>query len=351
MTMGDHYTKARAGDYYNKLLTGSEDDFKRLLRKYSLRPDDNAGSVGKQVGEAGTGLAAQANQQFLAGSTSNNVELREMGKDHLVAWVNLSLQGRSSSALQTGDRVKVTAGFHNPGNHVQAYFLPWLAGSSIRMTIPQMGFTKPGDPDPNVFFTAAISGCSIFFQGTRQRPTIYHCGGETNYKKAQINEAIGFWEEVVAAHIDHDRNKVTGQAAHGALNAQRVNKSHYVATPGCKARPDQVQGTLVKQHFTTPAALAYQRQLETRTALTSVTIEDVSPWGCVLGRRAANGDWTFYLQENATIMYHKVSRSLSHPGKTTKHTNTVDRPLRWRQIFPSGATHHCVQSTIPKVIK
>jgi len=31
---------------------------------------------------------------------------------------------------------------------------------------------------------------------------------------------------------------------------------------------------------------------------------------CVLGRRAANGDWSFYLQENATIVYHQVTRTL-----------------------------------------
>ena len=71
------------------------------------------------------------------------------------------------------------------------WFLPWADLNIIRLTIPVKGTSNP---DPDIFFTAAINGCSVFVQGSARHPTVYHAGGVTNYA---INDAVRFWREAV----------------------------------------------------------------------------------------------------------------------------------------------------------
>jgi hypothetical protein len=349
--VSDHYLKTRAVGYFNNLLTGSEADFQKLLRKYAICPPNKVANFdGVNVGTAKTGLTAP-NRAFLQGvNLAQDIRLAQMDANHLVAYIDLRLGARQEAAtvhnLEGGDRVYFDASYAQAATHVPVYFLPWDSlGASVRMTIPTMA---TNNPDPDIFFTAAINGCSIFFQGTEQNPTIYHCGGTTGYQKSEIAEAIGFWQDVVDEFIDQDAT--AGRPNLGALNARSVDKAQYVATPGVKSKSDvKMAGGKIKS-YTTKTALSYQRLLKAKHGLTSITIEEVGPWACVLGRRDAHGDWKFFLQENATITYHKVTRSLPNLFKGTKSPSVrIARPLQWRQIFPSDQKHHSVQAPIPKI--
>ena len=114
-----------------------------------------------------------------------------------------------------------------PG-YVPTYFLPWADDFAIRLTIPPMGQrTGKGRSDPGNFFTAAISGCSVIFQGTPDNPTIYHCGGNSGYA-GDLDDGAAFWEAVVdeliaddAANVRRDRGQVQASVVGGICDADR----------------------------------------------------------------------------------------------------------------------------------
>jgi hypothetical protein len=345
--MPDRYTKARPPGYHNALLTGTYDEFKKLLTRYAIcPPNDIGGYRGDNLSTIRTQGNAPQNSPRLAGTTrSEDIRMGQVQGAKLVAYIDLRLTPRGGYAVtgnEGGDRIYFDADYNAQGGYVPVYFLPWDSdGAAVRLTIPAPGVNNP---DPDIFFTAAINGCSIFFQGTRQNPTIYHCGGGTGFAKAQITEAEEFWQEVVDDFVGQDA--AAGRANLGNVAARSVGKSEYVATPGYKSKPDV--GAI--QSFTTPRALKYQKQLKRKHGITKLTIEEVSPWGSVLGRRDNNGDWTFFLQENATIIYHQVDRSLPNLFKGVKTpAQYVARPLKWKEIFPNGPGHHTMKAAVPKI--
>lgn len=346
--MPDRYTKARPSQsYYNDLLTGTYDQFKKLLSRYAIcPPNDIGGYRGDDLSVTHTMGNAPLNSPRMANTTrTDDIRMAQVQGAKLVAYIRLKLMPRGgylTTGNEGGDRIHFDASYNPVPGSVPVYFLPWDSdGAAVRLTIPAFGVNNP---DPDIFFTAAINGCSIFFQGTRQNPTIYHCGGGTGYGKAQITEAEEFWQEVVADFVGQDAT--AGRANLGAVAGRSVGKSEYVATPGYKSKPDI--GTI--QSFTTKRALKYQNQLKRKHGLSKITIEEVSPWACVLGRRDNNGDWTFYLQENATVIYHQVDRSLPNLFKGVKtQAQYVARPLKWKEIFPNGPGHHTLKAGIPKI--
>ena len=52
-------------------------------------------------------------------------------------------------------------------------------------------------PNPDIFFTAAINGCSVFVNGNAADPTVYHGGAEQN-EIAAIKNQLGntFWNMI-----------------------------------------------------------------------------------------------------------------------------------------------------------
>jgi len=352
-----HYTKARAANYYNGLLTGTDAEFKKLLKKYSIcPPSDVAGYRGDDVGTIGTmGNATPGRNRLTNTIRGEAIRTAQVQGNKLVAYIELCLKARGTLANtgnEGGDVISFNATYTNPPplNHDPIYFLPWdIDGASVRMTIPGVGVNNP---DPNIFFTAAINGCSIFFQGTSQAPTIYHCGASTTgYAKAEFTETVEFWEEVIAEFMADDVTQ--GRPNLGALSGGSVNKTHYVASPGVKSKPDvtNIHTGTVMQSFTTKRAKSYQNALKAKHGMGKLTIEEISPWACVLGRRDAHGNWTFYLQENATVIYHQVTRSLPNLFQGQKSaTQAVARPLKFKEIFPVGPGHVTVRAGLPRIV-
>jgi hypothetical protein len=196
------------------------------------------------------------------------------------------------------------------------YFLPWKAGRVIRMTIP-------ANAGPSVFFTAAINGCSVFVTGTAQSPTIYHGGLEDELNKkfldasdpnlfapASAGDSARFWRNLV--------KKLDGLVDTDILG--EVNRNHYVK----RTVAPQPLSTLTNAPIT-ERGVTYEATLVGQPA---IDLKKMMVWGCVFGVRAVNGDWSFYLQENATAYY--LDRA------TGDHFGT-SRPIRVSRIFPTPA--------------
>ena len=168
----------------------------------------------------------------------------------------------------------------NPSaDRIPCFFLPWFSKTLVHMVLPELkaGATA-GHGNPDLFFTAAINGCSVFVTGGQHQPRVVHGGidgGSTPYG----DDAAGFWRDLVLA----------ARAANGQQKKKmyEINKKDYVNQSGIRGETG------------TKNSDRYKRFLD-RSPATGLQVESVEPWGCVFGIRK-DRLWTFYLQENVTI--------------------------------------------------
>jgi hypothetical protein len=241
-----------------------------------------------------------------------------------VGYFELYRDDRSAATNIEGvDVTRMRVGYAAFGEAEPCYFLPWdESGAIVKLRIPARGTHAP---DPGIFFTAAINGCSVFIQGDPDGPTVYHAGGSTN--RSDKNDAARFWRVALRNHI---RSSETAQAR-GQIQGE-VNKTHYVTTPG------------TQRDSSTPTAETYEKLLKEKLDKRgSFEVREVSPWGCVFGIRTGD-NWKFYLQENATVICNYVTRT---GVRTVCHA----RPMKVNQIFPGGtsqisAMNHIVPITV-----
>lgn len=303
-----------------------------LFRQHAFHPaDDIEGYHGEQTSEAKTTMKtfegtykfgiiqrklAKIIPAFRPKSTTrftNTIGYNQMAVGKKIAKVNLRRRGGDSCGNEGADTVDVTGTYDMGRPGVPAYFLPWdCAGAIVSMKIPQQGSLGRGAEDPDIFFTAAINGCSIFIRGEPISPTVYHAGGDTG-RGNDMDRSAAFWREVLAnfAHLS-DGRFVT-----------EVNKKDYIKTPGQLATDGKL---------TTANAKAYQAWLENKYK-NILNIQLVNPWGCVFGFRN-NSLWKFYLQENATIVYLTVNKNRGVQGTKMQ---IVSRPMVVREIYPGNA--------------
>ena len=95
-----------------------------------------------------------------------------------------------------------------------------------------------------------------------------------------------------------------------------VNKTDYITTPGT-----------VGNH-STPRAESYEVLLKQHLDKGNFSVNFIAPWGSVMGIRTGN-DWSFYLQENGTVICNIVTRKGVQVRKWS-------RPMNIRKIFPGA---------------
>ncbi len=195
---------------------------------------------------------------------------------------------------------------------IDIFFLPWKSARVVSMDLP-------AGQGPDLFFTAAINGCSVFVEGAPQHPTVYHAGinppwpsmANTLPKPARMakakKDAALVWRELfwsMSPLVQRPSLQGFGE----------VNKADYVFD-GTIVKPDNIKTTRKAQQV----KILLQRQASWRDA----TLDSLSPWGCVFGVRK-NNNWTFFLQQNLTVVY--------TIGGSTFGTS---RPIGLRSFFPT----------------
>lgn len=311
-----------------------------FLKTWAICPrSDVEGYVGKTLGHTDVGATATTPGSVLASSRrSEDIRLARIERAKKVAYINVSrvdFGGVSVTGNEGGDRIAFEGSYTPNANWVPVYWLPWqTVGAAIRITIPQRVGAAPG---PDIFFTAAINGCSVFFQGSAQQPTIYHAGGATEVGSNQ-NTAAQFWQEVLADFVQKDQARGKNK---GVVSASQIDKRQYIKTPGV-GPPNLGAG----EGTSTMRAMAYRKWLEDTTK-DVLRIEDVSPWACVMGIRTGD-DWEFYIQENATVIYHQLKKEKKGMARATE-TRYVARPMTIYKVFPGGTCIHRVNSPVPRI--
>jgi hypothetical protein len=134
----------------------------------------------------------------------------------------------------------------------------------------------PGNmPNPSIFFTSALTGCSIFVKGPANSPTVYHAGFDSNRD--------------YTANPKQDPNSVR----HWQILFDRYS-------PNTPVRGEANKGQYLSDITTNPDLQVYLNYLKT-SAKGNLEIRSLIGEGNVFGLRdAGTGNWTFYLQEVVT---------------------------------------------------
>jgi hypothetical protein len=206
-----------------------------------------------------------------------------------------------------------------PAGWFTCWYLPWnFHGGQVDMRIPTDMITNHDGQDvrPNVFFTAALSGCSVFVRGRRpESPEIFH-GGSAAVKTWQGSSA-DHWRSLYKVHRSHSKNYA------------EVNFMDYIG-------PTMAEGNEVDTPLSTPRIEHYMEtvikpEVNYGNVISGdlVDLQGALGMGCVFGLRDELGIWTFYLQENVQVMFYRLNES-------AKDSRFVNRTMQVKQIWPKG---------------
>lgn len=211
------------------------------------------------------------------------------------------------------------------------WWLPWQSAHIVKIKIasnvisPNIVCPPPCiDPVPNpaIFFTAAINGCSVFVVGNDQSPSVYHGGvdgsmSDTARQNTELTEEA--WRRLIGR-------------ANTAKNVQGIGKNDYIS----QLKHPHQWGDVFQPHdkedrteSETNLSRAMLANLQQRGQLTNVTVK---PWGMVFGVRDAGNNWEMTLVKNSTVEYkriHTTKRLLRKPkveerGETRRSNLTYD---------------------------
>lgn len=307
-------------DSFNKVLrstgVGSAAMKLALFQNHPVSPPDNA--TGNRL-ESARGHIAPTKYPT---SAVEFTKLKLDDEGERIAYIALTRVARDKVGALTFDCTTADATpIAARATKAPIWWLPWKSHHMVKMKI------APGDtavcdsnndplPNPDLFFTAAVSGCSVFVRGLPGAPSVYHGGIDGKlvdskqgkllargvFNKSQFKRLGGttpeFWRQVLSG-MDYDT--VGGQSTDmkptpGANKFNRpdkpvseVNTTHYTSDKGTK---------------TTVNSRALEKFLEKQAVARGRTIDVVQPWGSVFGLRTG-GNWTFYLQQNVTLIYTK----------------------------------------------
>jgi hypothetical protein len=206
----------------------------------------------------------------------------------------------------------------NPSEYLPFYWLPWRSGSGgiieTSLIVPPARKGQKAPPDPSLFFTAALSGCSVFVRGSRQHPTVYHAGA-AGKPPGKPGEA---WRKLLG--------EVSPPKEYKDKHFSEVNTTDYMHLPK-KGRIHQ-------------DVIDYGEYLE-KNQKEQITVEHINTWGCVFGIRK-DDNWTFYFQQNVGIDYWVMRRTkyLKRHVKAETTMRTVHRPMYVTKFYPGRCHVH-----------
>jgi len=197
---------------------------------------------------------------------------------------------------------------------IACWFLPWKSGLLVKMDIePDSGPINSGDPaiaalpNPRLFYTAAINGCSVFAYGTATGPTVVHAGFETNFAdKGKVDQLGGnsaaMWKSLLEGVTASPDGLTLTVKPPSKPNLGEVNRYDYIRTRTADGSD--------------PLGTADAAQLEQylKTNRTDVLkVKEVNPWGSVFGLRTGNS-WQMTLQRNVSIQYRTIRQTSGFLG-------------------------------------
>ena len=202
--------------------------------------------------------------------------------------------------------------------YLPGYYLPWGADSIYKITLIDKRNVKPDTP--LAFFTAALTGCSVFVEGTRKVPTIYHAN------------AIG--AKVTGNDlVQRDKRAVIMEKRWAFTKpAKRAVKKKALFRPAFEGR------ALHPYHYMyhKEDVISWRENLYGQGKIRKVDVYDHRDLGTVFGV-ISKGEWSFFVQ--AVIL--------------VKHTAGISKLATWysksaEQFWPGGSGKVVYHQDVPK---
>jgi hypothetical protein len=318
-----------AQDKLNDLLsTLGVGDFLEFMSKYAVDPtgggymrDVDQGTMTVKDHLGATKTVKKTGKELDLDSTKKSTTQSAITFGEYSTAAHKIAFGHFEKATDAGGKFRLVVETVQKAHSFPIYYLPWASNKMLRMTIPKKGAGGATLADPDIFFTAGINGCSVFIEGSRDNPTIYHAGTED--KMGGINSGK-YWRDLYREYSATAASEPKGAKTYG-----EVKKNQYIVGEGKESDP--------KYKDTTRTGVDYEGWIKSNQKDIDVTI--VQPWGCVFGLRTGS-DWTFYLQKNAVVKYYAFKKSgLFGTGdrKRSGKEQTYNLPMQVLQVFPGHA--------------
>lgn len=301
-------------DYVSRVLAGTDATSKlRLFEQIAVSPPDTA-----------TGNRISQGRGFRRDTSSNAaIEFTKVALDDAGERIGYVELKRASGAKEGALTFDCTTADATPtgarANGVPIWWLPWESRHMIKIKIVAQTTALSDSagvplPNPDLFFTAAVSGCSVFVRGGPVTPSVYHGGidgklvDDTSgkftvrgvFSKRQFKRLGGstpaFWRQVLSG-MDYDTHRgdvdlLTPTAGANKFNRPNdpvgeINTTHYTSDKGTKS---------------TRNSRAFEQFLKKQAKTCNRRIDVIAPWGSVFGLRSG-ANWTFYLQQNVLVVY------------------------------------------------
>lgn len=287
-------TQQKIDDLSQTLRTGTYQEKLDCLRETPFSPPDDLSSL-PMIGGVQAGLR-QWNDP--ASANFGKSKMTEVGE--MVSYLRLcpsvkTMEKYGSVTFQSTFANRRTAQELANGFDIPAWFLPWRqAGALVKLKISdvnnnagQLVINHQNVANPDLFFTAALSGCSVIVIGNPSNPSVYH-GGTGN----PIGAALQGSEKTEAFWLRKLGRTGTAQKPLGS-----IGKTDYISELIRGGRSDDDR--LDKQ---TTLSNTIKTKLEDSGGIDELSLH---PWGYVFGLRKADGTWTFELVNCVSLTYYK----------------------------------------------
>lgn len=309
---------------------------KEFLRRYPVTYIDIVGMAAPTGGVLGAPLPPPTKGNAAAGQASVH-KLRRVW--HVTFSPRPDVHAPVTSArCPTPVRVTVNA---NPGTGIPAFYLPYRQNENYRITLDANG---PGGANADFFLTELVDGCSVYVEGTQDKPTCYHINanafGQThdatlpNHLDAlalaaginlagltvdqRHNVQFGFKSQHMDARFQNDaaHRPKTVVAGVNLRQAKKVENDDYMIVPNTPA---------VTAFNNLMAALQGQFVVPTHVHGKRVdSMNFVTSQGFIFGIRTGV-NWKFYVQRKAMVEYFHRTHAIG--AKLNQFVNGVPRPM------------------------
>jgi len=187
-----------------------------------------------------------------------------------------------------------------------AYWLPWAEDQIIRTALrPSKKATgKLDDVDPDYFFTAPLTGCSVFVEGPRHHPTVYHANAKSHAGTFASDLTKSQFVKLQKAKAEEMRKRF----AAFSTQQEKGGRGLLPQGPGKSGRESSMLNYMSRAHSPDFAneleevVLKATNGQHSKIEVAGQKIVVTHAEGTVFGVRR-DAEWTFYFQKRVRIQH------------------------------------------------
>ena len=187
-----------------------------------------------------------------------------------------------------------------------AYWLPWQQNEIIRTTLRPSKKAEGAleGVEPNFFFTAPLTGCSVFVEGPRDQPTVYHANALSHAGTFDTPLRKQAFLELQRTKIEEMEARFRGFST----QHEKLSRGEVRTPPGERARETTMMDYMSRAHRSDfPQDLVEVVRKATNGKFSKIEVAGnkivvTNIEGTVFGVRD-HGEWTFYFQRRVRISH------------------------------------------------